>query len=142
MRHGNSTRYNRRCMAIDLVALAKFDTPTICNTIELFEVRPRTAGYMDGRVRACFPEMPPAVGYAATATMRCALPRREGDVYGSLDEQAARFSELPGPPIVVFQDLDDPAVAATFGEIMCTTYQSFGAAGLIKIGRASCRERV
>ena len=59
-------------MAIDLAALAKFDTPTICNTIELFEVRPRTAGYMDGRVRACFPEMAPAVGYAATATMRCA----------------------------------------------------------------------
>src|SRR5664280_2682600 len=66
------------CMAIDLVALAKFDTPTISNTIELFAVRPRTAGYMDGRVRACFPEMPPAVGYAATATMRCALPHQEG----------------------------------------------------------------
>ena len=56
--------------------------------------------------------------------MRCALPRTEGDVYGSLDEQVSRFAELPGPPIVVFQDLDDPAVAATFGEIMCTTYRS------------------
>ena len=129
-------------MPIDLKLLAQFDTPTICNTIELFEVRPRTAGYMDGRVRACFPEMPPAVGYAATATMRCALPRREGDVYGSLDEQVARFSELPGPPIVVFQDLDDPAVAATFGEIMCTTYQSFGAAGLITSGAARDLDQV
>ena len=59
-------------MAVDLAALSKFDTPTISNTIELFKVRPRTAGYMDGRVRACFPEMGPAVGYAATATMRCA----------------------------------------------------------------------
>ncbi len=123
-------------MAINLAALAKFDTPTICNTIELFEVRPRTAGYMDGRVRACFPEMAPAVGYAATATMRCAHPRREGDVYGSLDEQVARFAELAGPPIVVFQDLDDPPVAATFGEIMCTTYQAFGAVGLVTSGAA------
>src|SRR5450759_2442705 len=130
----NSTRYNRRCMAIDLLALAKFDTPTICNTIELFEVRPRTAGYMDGRVRACFPEMPPAVGYAATATMRCAEARQEGDVYGSLDQQVARFAELAGPPMVVFQDLDDPPVAATFGEIMCTTYRAFGAVGLITSG--------
>jgi regulator of RNase E activity RraA len=129
-------------MALDLNALAKFDTPTICNTIELFEVRPRTAGYMDGRIRACFPEMPPAVGYAATATMRCALPRQEGDVYGSLDEQVARFAELPGTPIVVFQDLDDPAVAATFGEIMCTTYQSFGAAGLITSGAARDLDQV
>jgi len=129
-------------MAIDLAALAKFDTPTISNTIELFEVRPRTAGYMDGRVRACFPEMAPVVGYAATATMRCAEPRREGDVYGSLDEQVARFGELAGPPIVVFQDLDDPPVAATFGEIMCTTYQAFGAAGLITSGAARDLDQV
>jgi regulator of RNase E activity RraA len=129
-------------MAIDLAALAKFDTPTICNTIELFEVRPRTAGYMDGRVRACFPEMAPAVGYAATATMRCAQPRQEGDVYESLDEQVARFGELPGPPMVVFQDLDDPPVAATFGEIMCTTYQAFGAAGLVTSGAARDLDQV
>lgn len=129
-------------MAIDLVALAKFDTPTISNIIELFEVRPRTAGYMDGRVRACFPEMAPAVGYAATATMRCAQARQEGDVYGSLDQQVARFAELPGPPIVVFQDLDDPPVAATFGEIMCTTYQAFGAAALITSGGARDLDQV
>jgi len=129
-------------MAIDLKALAQFDTPTICNTIELFEVRPRNAGYMDVRIRACFPEMPPIAGYAATATMRCALPRREGNVYASLDEQVARFSELPGAPIVVFQDLDDPPVAATFGEIMCTTYQSFGAAGLITSGAARDLDQV
>ena len=125
-----------------LQALAKFDTPTICNTIELFEVRPRTAGYMDSRVRACFPEMGPAVGSAATATMRCAEPRQEGDVYGSLDEQVARFEELSGPAIVVFQDLDDPPVAATFGEIMCTTYKAFGAAGLVTSGGARDLDQV
>ena len=129
-------------MTPDLKLLAQYDTPTICNTIELFEIRPRNQGYMDGRIRACFPEMPPAVGYAATATMRCDLPRSEGDVYGSLDEQVARFSELPGPPIVVFQDLDDPAVAATFGEIMCTTYQAFGTARLITSGAARDLDQV
>jgi 4-hydroxy-4-methyl-2-oxoglutarate aldolase len=127
---------------IDLKLLAQFDTPTICNTIELFEIRPRTAGYMDGRIRACFPEMPPMVGYAATATMRCAEPKREGDVYGSLDRQVERFAELEGPPVVVFQDLDDPAVAATFGEIMCTTYQSFGAVGLMTSGAARDLDQV
>src|SRR4051794_16887023 len=123
-------------MPIDLARLTQYDTPTICNTIELFEVRPRTEGYMDARIRACFPEMPPIAGYASTATMRCAFPKRDGDVYGSLDEQVSRFAELPGPPIVVYQDLDDPCIAATFGEIMCSTYQAFGAAGLITSGAA------
>jgi hypothetical protein len=31
-------------MPVDLKRLAQFDTPTISNTIEVFEVRPRTAG--------------------------------------------------------------------------------------------------
>src|SRR5689334_13114014 len=127
---------------IDLERLRQFDTPTISNTIELFEVRPRSSGYLDGRIRACFPEMGPIAGYAATATMRGAEPKREGDVYGSLDEQVARFAELPGTPIVVFQDLDDPPVAATFGEIMCTTYRAFGAAGLITSGAARDLDQV
>src|SRR5215469_7597429 len=129
-------------MPVDLRLLAQYDTPTVSNTIELFEIRPRNEGYMDGRIRACFPEMPPAVGYAATATMRCDVPRREGDVYGSLDDQVARFAELPGPPFVVFQDLDDPPVAATFGEIMCSTYQAFGAVGLITSGAARDLDQV
>jgi 4-hydroxy-4-methyl-2-oxoglutarate aldolase len=128
--------------AADLALLRQYDTPTICNVIELFEIQPRTAGYMDGRIRACFPEMPPIAGYAATATIRCAFPRSEGAVYSSLDDQVSRFSEIPGPPIVVFQDLDDPPVAATFGEIMCSTYQAFGAAGLITSGAARDLDQV
>jgi regulator of RNase E activity RraA len=118
----------------DLALLGRYDTPTISNTIELFEVRPRNTGYMDQRIRACFPEMPPIVGYASTATMRTNAPRREGNVYSSLDDQIARFAEFPGPAIVVYQDLDDPPVAATFGEIMCATYQCFGAAGIVTSG--------
>src|ERR1700737_3385048 len=94
--------------AADLELLRKFDTPTICNVVELFDLRPRTAGYMDGRLQACYPKLPPMVGYAATAAFRSAAPPRSGDVYAGLADQVAAFAELPGPPIVVFQDLDDP----------------------------------
>ena len=119
----------------DLLAkLAQFDTPTICNIIELFDVRPYTAGYMDGRIRAAFPEMGPIVGYAATATFRSAGPPPSGAGYGGMVEQVERFNELSGPAVVVFQDIDDPTVAATFGEVMCTTYKAFGAVGLITSG--------
>ena len=117
-----------------LEKLRGLDTPTVCNLIELFGVRSRTAGYMDARIRACFPEMAPIVGYAATATFRASAPPRKGDAYSALDSQVERFAELSGPPIVVFQDLDDPSVAATFGEVMCTVYRSFGAVGLISSG--------
>ena len=125
-----------------LQKLQKFDTPTICNLIELFDVRPRNVGYMDARIVAAFPEMPPIVGFAATATFRSGAPPAKGDAYGDLTQQVERFGGLSGPPIVVFQDLDDPPVAATFGEVMCTIYQAFGAVGLITSGAGRDLEQV
>ena len=125
-----------------LQKLRQFDTPTICNLIELFDVRPRTAGYMDARIAAAFPEMAPIVGFAATATHRTGAPPRQGDAYDGLGQQVERFAELSGPPIIVFQDLDDPALAATFGEVMCTIYQAFGAVGLITSGAGRDIEQV
>src|SRR5947208_1197548 len=98
--------------ASTLEKLARYDTPTICNVVELFEIRPNTDGYMDGRIRAAFPEMPPMVGFAATATFRStAVPQKAS--YVALEAQVAQFAELAGPSIVVFQDLDDPPVGAT-----------------------------
>lgn len=126
----------------DLDALRQYDTPTVCNVIELFDARPRSAGYMDRRITCCFPEMPPMVGYASTATFRSASPPRGGDLYSGLEDQVAAFSRIPGPPIVVFQDLDDPPAGATFGEIMCATYKAFGAVGLITSGTGRDLEQV
>jgi regulator of RNase E activity RraA len=125
-----------------LAQLAKFDTPTICNVIELFNIRPRNQGYMNGSIRSDFPELPPMVGYAATAAFRSAAPPLGGDAYGSIGAQLEQFQSISGPPIVVFQDLDDPAVAATFGEVMCSTYQAYGSAGLITSGGGRDLEQV
>jgi 4-hydroxy-4-methyl-2-oxoglutarate aldolase len=126
----------------DLHLLRQFDTPTICNVVELFDHRLRTAGYMDRRIQACFRKLPPMVGYAATATFRSAGPPVAGNVYAGLTEQILAFAELPGPPIVVFQDLDTPVASATFGEVMCSTYKAFGAAGLITSGAARDLDQV
>jgi regulator of RNase E activity RraA len=114
--------------------LRTFDTPTICNVIELFAIRPRNTGYLDARIKACYPDLPPIVGFAATATFRAASPPVTGNIGASMEKQVERFGELSGPPVVVFQDLDDPALAATFGEIMCSVYQAFGAVGLVTSG--------
>ena len=125
-----------------LAKLARFDTPTICNVIELFDARPRNQGYMDSRIKCNFPQFPPMVGFACTAAFRSDAPPGKGDAYGSMDLQVAKFAELPGPAVVVFQDLDDPEVSATFGEVMCSTYQAFGSTGLITSGAGRDLEQV
>src|SRR5438128_2991064 len=89
----------------DLELLRKYDTPTVCNVVELFDVRPRSAGYMDARIQACYPKLPPMVGYAMTATFRSAAPPRGGNVYATLSDVLAAFGEMPGPAAVVVQDL-------------------------------------
>lgn len=125
-----------------LERLRAFDTPTICNVIELFDVRPRSQGYMNRSIRAAFPEMPPMVGFAATATCRTFTQPRQGSSYSSLPDQVERFAELDGPPVIVFQELDGASAAATFGEIMCTTYKTFGAVGLVTDGPGRDLEQV
>lgn len=125
-----------------LAELAKFDTPTVCNVVELWNLRPRNAGYMNHEIRACYPSLPPMVGYALTSTFRSMSPPRGGDVYASLGKQIEVMPQLPGPPVIVFQDLDEPVASATFGEVMCSTYKAFGAQGLITSGTGRDIEQV
>lgn len=117
-----------------LKKLAKIDTPTICNVIELFDVRPRNQGFMDGRIKATYPNLPPMVGFACTASFRSDAPPGKGDAYGSIQAQLEQFAALPGPSVVVIQDLDDAPVSAVFGEVMCSSYQAFGSVGLVTNG--------
>jgi regulator of RNase E activity RraA len=127
------------CFAI----LRRFDSPTVANVIELLDVRPRNEGYMDRRIQACFPRMPPIVGFATTATFRSARPAAQGDAYSSLVDQVERFVvEVPAPRIVVFEDLDGDPAGATFGEVLCTVYKAFGCAGLITSGAARDLDQV
>lgn len=125
-----------------LAKLAKYDTPTICNVIELFDVRPRNRGYMDARIKSNYPDFPPVVGFACTAAFRSDAPPVGGDAYGSIQKQLEQFEALPGPAMVVFQDLDDPPASAVFGEVMCSTYQAFGSVGLITNGAGRDLEQV
>ena len=120
--------------AADLELLRRYDTPTVCNVVELFDLHPRTSGYMDRRIQACYPKLPPMVGFATTATFRAADSPRAGGAYSGLVEQIEAFARSQQPPLVVFQDIDNPPVAATFGEVMASTYKAFGAAGLITSG--------
>src|SRR5262249_58426647 len=111
----------------DLELLRRFDTPTVCNVVELFDRCPRTAFYMDDRIKACYPKLPPMVGYAATATFRSAEPPRGGSVYAALSDQVGAFAELPGPAVAVVQDLDAPPAAATLREVVGRTVKAFRA---------------
>ncbi len=121
--------------------LKRFDTPTICNVIELFDVRPRNQGYMDHRIQSNFHEFPPMVGFAATAQFGSDAPG-SGDAYQTFRTLLESFSSFPGPGVPVIQDVDDPPVAAVFGEVMCSSFQAFGSTGMVTSGGGRDLEQV
>ena len=54
--------------------------------------------------------------------------------YAGMADQVSAFANLPGSPVIVYQDLDDPVISATFGEVMCSVYKAYGAQGMITSG--------
>lgn len=116
--------------------LAEFDTPTIANAIEMFAIRPRDKGYTNRQIFVADPLLPPMVGFASTARLSCRSACDGLDAYEALELQLHQMESLDGPAVMVYEDLDQPTMAANVGEVMCGAYQSMGAAGMITSGAA------
>jgi regulator of RNase E activity RraA len=118
----------------DLLGLQQFSTPTLSNAIEVFDVRPRTSGYMDPSIRCLQPIARPMVGYAVTGRLRSAVPATAGSA-ASLYEFWDWLVTMPEPRVVVLQDLDEPPGAGSFwGEIMATSHLALGCVGTVTNG--------
>jgi regulator of RNase E activity RraA len=114
--------------------LKQFDSPTICNVIELFRIRPNTEGWVSSKIRAIYPQLPPVAGYATTATFRSAYPAVEKDAYRRIIEHVEQMQSLPQPRFSVIQDLDDTPCGAVIGEVTSRLYRRFGCAGILTNG--------
>ena len=113
-----------------LEALKAFDSPTLSNAIETFAIRPRDEGYMSMDIRCMFPELGPMVGYAATAIIRA-----RGPAQGDPTALYQHVRDVPGPRVVVVQDLDDPpGCGSLWGEVNATIFGALGCAGCVTDG--------
>jgi len=113
----------------------QFDTPTICNALELAAPERRTMGFTTEPFVCADPSLPPIVGYARTATIRAANPIDPS----KKRENALRYYEYvasdPGPNIVVLQDLDSrPGIGAHWGEVNTNIHKALGLPGGITNG--------
>lgn len=116
--------------------LKKTDTPTVCNAIELFDVRPATAGFLHHSIRALFPELPSMVGRAVTMKFRSSEKYDEPPPCNDLAKHVEALLAVPGPRVFVTEDLDNGEVGASFGELAASTYIAFGCAGMVMSGAA------
>ena len=92
----------------DLHRLTQWDTPTICNGLEIVCPERRAFGFTTEPLVSLAPQMPPVIGYARTARIRAASPSTNSadqdkklrlDYYEYIDSGHK-------PSIVVIEDLD------------------------------------
>jgi len=116
-----------------LERLKAHSTPTVCNAVEEFDVRPRNRGFMGPGLRCIYPELPPMIGYAVTATISAAQPdaRRRGP---SRAEFWDYVLTVPAPRVVVIQDLDPTPVGSYWGEVQANIHRALGCVGAVTNG--------
>ncbi len=117
-----------------LAELRQFSSPTLCNAIEHFNVRPKNQGFMSPEVRCLFPDLAPLVGYAVTCTVAAGQPAA-GTRQAARDAYWDYSQTIPGPRICVHQDLDQPTcMGAFFGDVNSNIHKALGFAGAITNG--------
>jgi regulator of RNase E activity RraA len=121
-----------------LEALARYDTPTICNAMEIVAPSRRLIGYTTKPLVCPFPDLPPIVGYARTVTIRSVL----ASGLSAAEQQARRLAYYEyvgtghGPRISVIQDIDGPDVGfgAFWGEVQSAVHKALGCLGVVTDG--------
>jgi 4-hydroxy-4-methyl-2-oxoglutarate aldolase len=119
----------------DLLKLKRWNSCTIANAIEQVSSADPLAITNRDETRDFMPEMGPMVGYAVTVQITGGDP----GIKRSQPENFSRYREylasLPGPKIVVVQDLDAPAChGAIWGEVGANVARTLNCVGTITDG--------
>jgi 4-hydroxy-4-methyl-2-oxoglutarate aldolase len=118
-----------------LEELRTLSTCVVASAIEAFDVRLRNRGFSDSRLHCTFPELPPAVGYAATARLRAADPPMEGHTYYDHGDWWNSLLKIPAPRIVVIEDADaTPGLGAFIGEVHANVLLALGCVAVVTNG--------
>lgn len=121
----------------DLQKLAEWDTPTICNGLEILSAEYRVKSFTVENMRCFNPKLPPIVGYARTAMIRAMAPSKDSPEEAKA--MRARYYETiaadPAPSISVIQDLDStPGFGAFWGEVNTSIHKGLGCLGVVTNG--------
>jgi regulator of RNase E activity RraA len=122
----------------DFDFLRSLDTPTVCNLIEMVAPERRGHFYTVRHLHCPFPELPPMVGFAKTATIRARenVPLAEGGYMQKRLDYLDYVAAEPRPSIVLIEDLDGEhaGYGAFWGEVQSNVHKALGCLGTVTNG--------
>lgn len=120
-----------------IATLKTFDTPTVCNALELVAPERRAEGFTTLPFVCHDPSLPPMVGYARTAKIRATVPseRSKEDDLAMRIGYFRHIAEPPGPTVTVIEDVDEPVgFGAHWGEVNSNVHKGLGSVGTVTNG--------
>ncbi len=117
----------------DLEILKQWDTPTICNGLEIIAPERRALGFTVEPMVAADRKLPPIVGLARTGMIRAREKPR-----GHVTDRMAWYEYVAAtdlPTIAILQDLDaTEGFGAFWGEVQTTVHKALGTIGCVTNG--------
>ncbi|MEI6972031.1 MAG: RraA family protein [bacterium] len=120
----------------ELLQLKRWNTPTIYNGWEQITRHDAASeGFNFEECKDFMPQMGPMVGYAVTVQFEPSSPQHPKRNPTAWSEYREYIASVPGPKIVVVQDLDKPRVIGAFwGEVNSGIHRALGCVGTITDG--------
>ncbi len=121
----------------ELIAELKgFDTPTVCNALELVAPKRRGLGFTTRPLVCVRPGLEPVVGFVRTASIRATHPGPTSDEQAATRDGYYEYIDAgPKPSIVVIQDLDaEPGYGSFWGEVNSNIHLGLGCVAVITDG--------
>ncbi len=119
-----------------LLELTRWNTPSIYNGWEqVTRHNPGRECFNLEETRDFMPQMGPMAGYAVTLQIQPGNPAHRRGNLQAWAEYRRYVASVPGPKIVVIQDLDKPALYGSFwGEVNSSVHRALGCVGTITDG--------
>src|SRR5277367_2580300 len=130
---GDCAMAERPFTQADLDVLAQWDTPTICNGLEITSPERRAIGFTVEPMVCLYPKAKPIVGLARVGMIRSTEPPR-----GKVADRADWYdyvARVDFPTIAVIQDIDgNIGYGAYWGEVQSTVHKALGSIGCVTNG--------
>ena len=126
----------RKLSHADLLELKRWNTPTIYNGWEQITKHDSNHdGFNLEQVTDFMPHMGPMIGYAITVIIEPGNPEHPERNPEAWAQYRSYVATIPGPKIVVVQDLDKPNLFGAFwGEVNSNIHKALGCIGTITDG--------
>jgi regulator of RNase E activity RraA len=125
----NETRIKKNALDV----LARIDTATLCNALEVLRPEYRDGGYTRRPLIAARPGMAPVVGIARVGSIRAEAPSQ-----GTVPDRASWYEYVAAadlPTMVVIEDRDpSPGTGAFWGEVNSLVHKTLGSVGCVTNG--------